>query len=434
MTFPNNLPRMEPDSNHYQGVCMAGNISTDEKCSVCGGKMIHDENRRVSGCFCLVHTQVAASGQFRVRFGRKINKRFQRYDRAYQFLNGLRFEKANGKLDARDYMYSKPLGFANLGKKYLDFKEEQNLTGFYHIKRYIKNATEYFEDTNVKDIRKKDIRKFLKSLKKTIKDENGKDVRVPLADKTKALHCSQLHDMYHNFLYEEEEILNLAQLPKFPKVEYELGFRKLIDIGTREQIVDRLKEMTYPHNPKIWLGVDMLCAYAKIRPLDLRRLKEGDIDLDQGFATFWRPSKTKKNKAPKVVSIKLLDYHVEEIRKLKKVFPATGGVLFFRHPENSRFPNMPLGKDQLYRHWKKACKEFGIEDLDLYGGTRHSSTTAIGKAMGKTRARDFSGHDTNEAFDRYCQIGEQDDFDISQLMAKMRGKVVDFKPAKGGEI
>ncbi len=54
--------------------------------------------------------------------------------------------------------------------------------------------------------------------------------------------------------------------------------------------------------------------------------------------------------------------------------------------------------------------------------------------MGKKSAIYFSGHDTNKAFDRYCQIGEQDDFESAQLMAKMRGKIVDFEQAKKSKI
>ncbi len=91
---------------------MSGNISTEEKCSVCKGKMLHDERRQ--GCYCLVHTKVAATRLFRVRFGRKINKRYHRYDLAYQFLMGLRYEKASGKLDVRDHLYPNPLGFRGI--------------------------------------------------------------------------------------------------------------------------------------------------------------------------------------------------------------------------------------------------------------------------------------------------------------------------------
>ena len=362
------------------------------------------------------------------------------YTEAEQLLDTIRYQKGKGVLDERDYQASEPLGFANLVKSYLVFKERQGLASFYHIKRYMNRAAEFFGNVNVKDLKRKDFRQFLDSLVK-IDKKTGKPILkkradgvkrpIPLSDKSKHNHRIQLHDFYHDYLYDEEEILRLDQLPRFPKVEYELGFRKFTDIETRETIVGKIKKDTYKTNPKIWLGIDILCSYGRIRPKDLSRLKEGDIDLEYGFMTFWRPTKSKKNKRPKVVSIKLLDYHIEEFKRIKKDQPATDPVPFFRHPANhSRQPNQPFGKDYLYRAWKKACKEFGLDDLDLYGGTRHTSTTAIGKTLGKKQAKNYSGHDSNAAFDRYCQVGEQDDFFISQHMAKMRGTMVDFEDLK----
>jgi len=72
-----------------------------------------------------------------------------------------------------------------------------------------------------------------------------------------------------------------------------------------------------------------------------------------------------------------------------------------------------------------------IDDLDLYGATRHSTTHAIAKAAGHDAARKFSGHGTNKAYDRYAQIIDEESYDMTQLVAKMRGKVVDFKKAGG---
>jgi integrase len=276
----------------------------------------------------------------------------------------------------------------------------------------LKKASEFFLDINVKNLKKKNLRAFLDSLN--------------VSSKTKQNYSIQFHDFFHNFLYDEEEILSLGQIPRFPKIDVELGFRKLVDMDTREKIVDKLKEMTYKRNPKIWLGVDLLCTYNNIRPGDIRNLKEGDIDLQYGVLTFWRPTKTKRHSAPKVIRIRLLDYYIEEFKKLKSQFPAVDTVLFFRRPDG-----VPFGKDMLYRNWKKACKEIGIYDLDLYGGTRHSSITAIAKAAGKKTARKYSEHHSNKAFDRYCQIGDDDTFDTTKLMAKIRGKVVDLKKAEG---
>lgn len=388
---------------------MKGNIYTRQKCRTCNGSLIHDDKR--NGCFCEKHKDQQATGQFYVKFGKYINRRFKSYHLASRFLTGLRYETDRGTFDIRDHQSHNPLGFSNLANQYLTFKQKQNLASFYHIKRFMLQASRYFRDINVKNIKRKDIRNFLDTL--------------DVSDKTKKNTASQLHDFWYNYLYEEEEILTLAQLPKFPKIDAQLGFRKLVDIDTRESILDKLKERTYSRNPKIWFGVDLLCTYNSLRPGDLRRLKEGDIDLTYGIITFWRPTKSKNKKDPKVIRIRLLDFHIEEFKAMKEKYPAVDSVLFFRKPDGE-----PFGINLLYKSWKKACKEVGIHDVDLYGGTRHSSITAIAKVAGKDKARKYSGHLTNKAFDRYCQIGDDDTFDISELMAKMRGKVVPLKQAK----
>lgn len=93
---------------------------------------------------CLVHTDVAETRLFRVRFGKKINNRFSNYDQVYQLLAGLRYEKANGKLNIREHIFLNPLNFANLGREYVKFKEKQKLTEMNNIRRYIRNATVFF--------------------------------------------------------------------------------------------------------------------------------------------------------------------------------------------------------------------------------------------------------------------------------------------------
>lgn len=139
-------------------------------------------------------------------------------------------------------------------------------------------------------------------------------------------------------------------------------------------------------------------------------------------------------KTPKVIREKLLDYHLEEIRSLKAEYPATAGTLFFRHNGKTQAKkDTPFGINYLYKQWKKICKKFGMDDLDLYGATRHSTTTAIAMVAGKKQARKFSGHQTNKAFDRYCQIADEESYDMTQLMAKMRGKIVEFRKEEDGK-
>jgi len=391
--------------------------------------MVHIEKRQ--GCFCEIHPNEEATSLFRVVFGRKIRRRFKVYKEAYQYLTGLRYEKAYNKLDPEDHIFSNPKGFANMARNYVKYKEAQGLTEMNNIRRYMKNASAFFGDKNVKGIKKADIVEFLDSLTKTIKDAGGEPIQVPMSDKSKELHKDQLFNFYHDFLYDHLEKLGIHELPRFPKVDVDMGYRTLIDIDDRELVMERLKKDTMD-NPKIWLGVDLLCSYGRIRPIDLRRLTEEDIDLKYGFITFWRPSKRKKKSIKKPVGIKLLDFHIKEFKRLKALDPGFGKTLFFRHPKDaSYYPGRPFGRDTFYNAWIKAARSVGFYDVDLYGGTRHSSTTAIGKVMGKKKARDFSGHDTNKAFDRYCQIGDQDDYIVSQMMAKMRGEVIELRKAEG---
>jgi len=91
--------------------------------------------------------------------------------------------------------------------------------------------------------------------------------------------------------------------------------------------------------------------------------------------------------------------------------------------------NAPFGEKYFYKIWVTACKELGIDNLDLYGGTRHTTTTEIAKLQGKGAAKKHSGHRTNKAFDRYCQMDEIESADMAELIIrrKTNADVLEFK-------
>ena len=53
-----------------------------------------------------------------------ISKWFKYQDAAERFLTGLRYEKDQGKFDARDYRSDRPMAFDILAEKYLNRKEK----------------------------------------------------------------------------------------------------------------------------------------------------------------------------------------------------------------------------------------------------------------------------------------------------------------------
>ncbi len=136
---------------------MKGNIITTERCMVCNAVLKHDDRR--NGLFCPEHPQVSAVKIFIVRFGRYIQKQFSSYDKASQFLIGLRFKTSEGTFDHKDYSAEKPYSFHNLADKYL--KRKRTLKSIKERRRHIKVAEERFFDRNVKYITGADIEDFL---------------------------------------------------------------------------------------------------------------------------------------------------------------------------------------------------------------------------------------------------------------------------------
>jgi len=144
-------------------------------------------------------------------------------------------------------------------------------------------------------------------------------------------------------------------MPNIPKIDYELGWRNITNLETQQLIID---EMFRIAPAKVAFGVDLLATYPKLRPDDLRRICEHDYS--EGF--------------------------------------------FRHHGKGKGFkPDQQLGKNQLYRWWRRACENLGIEGLDLYGGTRHTTVTAIAIMVDGTSAQKASSHSSNKAFGRYCQ-------------------------------
>jgi hypothetical protein len=95
--------------------------------------------------------------------------------------------------------------------------------------------------------------------------------------------------------------------------------------------------------------------------------------------------------------------------KLLKSFPTALNpeLYFFRHSNGERF-----GEKYFYKWWKRACKNLKIIDVDLYGGTRHSTVRALRKHRTPEEIKLASMHSTNKAFERYFTVSGDDLRDI----------------------
>lgn len=354
---------------------MRGGIYTDQKCPLCSSPYRHDDGRR--GLFCPDHPEQRAVKSFTVQFGRDIRKRFSEYSAAESFLDQLRYEQSHGILDKRDYSGDKPHSFTTLSGQWLNRKKNDVAPGTYRLfRRYILKAQEFFGDTNVKAIDYGLLEDYLDTL-------TG-------SDKTRSNYLSCIHNFY-SWLRSRKKITP-ADFPEFPTVRYELKYRKTISKETQIAVLDRIRETVYEKNPRVWLAFRWLSVYIALRPEELRNIRERDIDPDRGVVMIPYP----KERKPKIIP--LLPEDLAMVAELPRALP---DLYFFRHPEEGARPGPRFGKRFLYVQWKKACDELGLEGIDLYGGTRHSSAIALRHHATPEQIRQATMHSTSKAFERY---------------------------------
>jgi len=299
-------------------ICMLGGIYSDQRCRICGSRF-RDNGK--TGLFCPNHPKERADSRFIVNF-QDVWKRFKSYDEASRFLNGLRYKTDEGTFDSRDYKKDEPLGFANLTEKWLTVKKQEVKSKSYNnLKNYISRAQGAWANKNIKLIGYAEIEDFL--------------LAQDVSSKTRANIRSCLHDFW--IWLRKRRVLRPDQFPEFPEVSFELGYRKIIDRVTQERILAEVYRISHDTNIKVWLGIKWLMTYVKVRPGELVKLLEGDIDLE--MRCFFIPHP--KEKKPKWVP--LIDEDIEILQSIPRGFPK---LPFFRHASgvSGVQPGEPFGE------------------------------------------------------------------------------------------
>lgn len=175
-----------------------------------------------------------------------------------------------------------------------------------------------------------------------------------------------------------------------------MTFRQIVTKDIQSQIIAEVGRISQ-HNERICIGIKFLATYINLRPKELISIKERDIDLGNARILI---SETKTG-GPKYCF--LLDDDVDLLRSMDKSF---GEPYFFRHLEGrgGNAPNTKFGKGYLYKYWKKARRNLGIDNVDLYGGCRHSSAVDLRKRHSPEAIKRATMTATNEAFNRYLLL------------------------------
>jgi integrase len=373
-------------------LAMVGRIYSDEKCKLCGSKF-KDDGR--SGLYCPNHPTEQAT-TFKVRFDKKLTRRFKIYDEANAFLSHLRVEYSRGKLDLRDYMVKdNPLAFDALVEKYLKSQQKTMRPNGWRKYSYVLNhAAAHFGQRTIKEISPIDLDEYFETLN--------------LAPKT-------LHD--HNCVLKGfwrwvGESFDVEPPRRFPKTKPEMAYKKIVTKEQQISILEEIYKTTWKSNPRVYIAILFLTTYLDVRPGELIEVNEEHINLRTGYMMI------PHTKVGKERFIKLLPEDVELLRSLPRGLP---GMPFFRYQKGTggQAPGKRFGKHTLYCAWKRAARTCGILDVDLYRGTRHSSARGLREVAMRTpeEIKGVTGHRTSKAFERYFRL---DDADRAGLYADTR--------------
>ena len=389
---------------------MKGGIYTNQKCR-CGGKFVYDERR--NGLFCKCG-QMATKGFF-VRYGRDIQRRFSNdLLGAQRFLTGLRFKEDEGTLDPRDYRTSNPLGFENLVDRWLKLKikqvKPQSLTTY---TGYMHRAVDAWGNRNIKTISDGDIEDFLF-------DNHLNKNNKPISSKTRH-EMKAVLSQFFKWLCRREKMIDM---PAFPEIGFEMAFRDIVDIATQSSIIERVKQISWVVNPKIWWGIKVLSENPNVRPGELRNIKEGDINLDMGLIQIRRMKERSLKKG------KFIQLDAEDIQFLRTMPQALPNVFFFRHRKGAQgaIAGDQFGVSYFNKWWKRACRDLGVEGVTVYSGTKHSTVTAMSEIMSPEEIRrGGSEHSTNSAFERYLVPNAKEKLRFKQALKKLKSGAAPVK-------
>ena len=350
-----------------------------------------------------IHKNKGKGSPYIVRFG-KVFKRFRTLETAEWFLTGLRFKEDEGIFDPRDYRRDNPLGFGNLATKWLDMRHEAK--SYPAMRNHMGYAIAYWGQKNVKEIQYAELEDFF-TRNPAISHLSGKT----LWNIKTTLHSFQL---WVTKRYRRERIP--IQMPEFPHIDYELRFRKTINLDLQDELLDDIKA----HAPyRAWLAIYLLSTYPKIRPGELRSIKEKDIDLDLGLIRIRRA----KGPKPTSKEIKLLP---EDVSLFKGGFPEQ---FFCRHGSSGHGKRMGQrwGVNYLNKVWKAACDRLGVKGVSLYPGTKHSTVRGLRHYLRPDEIKKGTGIASNSAFERYFSTEYEDELKLYEARARLRGKVRSIK-------
>ena len=367
---------------------MKGSIYARQKCFICQNEGLKGTLKYVESkglLRCQIHSDMTWNGACEVRFGRKHTKRFKTVKEAERHLNYIRVQSDTGTFDHREWAKNQPLSFLTLREKFVKYKEVQDISVKHvrHIERVLGKAGERWDWMQIKNITEGEIEYFFTA-------DHG------VVNKTLSNWKGVLHDFW-SWVVRREKRKSKISMPDFPDIKFKMGWRNIVSMEDQAKILDEIWRITKKINPRIWLGIKLLSLFPKVRLGELRNVKEKHINLTDAWIFFPNPKEGDKGK--------FIHLAQDDCQMIESIWSPKGlpDMYFFRHLKSRSGvkAGVQFGPKYFKKYWDNACKNIGIQGVDLYGGTKHSTVTALGKFLSPEQIqRGGTGH-ASDAFKRY---------------------------------
>lgn len=215
------------------------------------------------------------------------------------------------------------------------------------VARYCGIFTEHFQETDIREIRKTDLKQLVKSFPST------------WGPKTKKNALTLLHKLFADA--KDDELID--KLPGFPTIEVPEPEVKWITLEWQEKILAAIPEKDRP--------IFQFIAAWGIRPGEARALKWDCVDFEKEIITIRRTFSgagcNHLEEFTKTRRIRFLPF-TDTLRSTFKGIRGLGGFVFRNHKGRAYTADIS-------RLWNEARDRVGAPKVTLYQGTRHSFAT-----------------------------------------------------------
>ncbi len=397
---------------------MLGTIRTSQRCYICGGSLVYDQRR--GGCFCLNHPEVRATKGFYVQLGRH-QKRFSNdFYGAERHLNFVRSQRDYGQYDPRDWEKTKPLSLRKLSELWIAHKGNTRPPlsdgRMWELQTSVDRACALWGvGTNIKTISDEDIKSFAGYPHQRL-DIPGK----MLSEKSVFNICCNVKEFI-------EWACKIARVdpPEWPSLGYEYNETVSITMQQQMEIVEWVRKNC--PEPRIIFAIQALARNANVRSGEFCEVKWGHIDLfgDKGIVYIHkRKSRRKKGRRHKLDPKRsYLESAQIEYLKTQEWGNPDEYFMVYTVGRSGVTPGTRIHPKVLNKWWRRGAESIGL-NIYLYAGTKHTTTTELGKHLTREQIRrGATGHATDEAFDHYYHDQVSDQLRVQKAYDDMREKL-----------